>query len=87
MHECAPVKIDLLKGQQPLNLLPQEACSALQGDTTLRNMGWENMLYLSFSPQRQADYILPKDTKTYLHSDFLCHLYIIHESTFSGTVA
>ena len=38
MHECAPVKIDLLKGQQPLNLLPQEACSALQGDSTLRNM-------------------------------------------------
>lgn len=35
MHECAPVKIDLLKGQQPLSLLPQEAFSALEGNSTL----------------------------------------------------
>lgn len=34
VHECAPVKIDLLKGQQPLNLLPQEAFSTPQGDWT-----------------------------------------------------
>lgn len=40
VHECAPVKIDLLKGQQPLNLLPQEAFSTPQGDGTPRNTGW-----------------------------------------------
>lgn len=34
VHERAPVKIDLLKGQQPLNLLPQEAFSTPQGDCT-----------------------------------------------------
>lgn len=42
MHECAPVKIDLLKGQQPLNPLPQEACFPLQDDT--RNMGCTSTL-------------------------------------------
>lgn len=40
VHECAPVKIDLLKGQQPLNLLPQEAFSTPQSDGTPRNTGW-----------------------------------------------
>lgn len=38
--ERAPVKIDLLKGQQPLNLPSQEAFSALQCDSTRRNTGW-----------------------------------------------
>lgn len=37
--EFAPVKIDLLKGQQPLNLPSQEAFSAVQGDGT-RRAGW-----------------------------------------------
>lgn len=59
MHECAPVKIDLLKGQQPLNLLQQEACSALQGDSTLRNMGWEGMQYISFTLRRQVVFLFP----------------------------
>lgn len=39
MHECAPVKIDLLKGQQPLNLLLQEARSS-QGGGTRETFCW-----------------------------------------------
>lgn len=82
LHECAPVKIDLLKGQQPLNLLPQEACSA-QGDSILRNIGWENMFYFPFSPQREvfSPSFFPKDTETYVRSVSLCHPFIIHEGT------
>lgn len=43
MHECAPVKIDLLKGQQPLNLLLQEACSS-QGGGTQETLCWISRL-------------------------------------------
>lgn len=53
--ERAPVKIDLLKGQQPLNLPSQEAFSALQGDSARRNTGRrEHAALLPFDPFRST---------------------------------